>query len=354
MTFNRNLYIVASDGSAYNLDGKSIFFSFNRFKRDICENGHCFVCGAPPSSDFNNEHVFPDWLQRLCLIQNKTLTLPNEGKIKYGTYKIPCCSACNTQLSEIYEKPISRAIRNGFGGLYDFLQDGGLELLFGWLNLIFVKVHLKDFKNRVVLDRRLDEGFIGEKYDLNKLHHFHAVARAPTANVKVNDAVLGSISIYKIESSNKSPVFDYCDHLDGRTLLLRINDLAIICVLDDCGATAEMLSKQLEVIPSLLSEIQLREIYARYLSANLHLISQPMFRTEFFNSTGFPEINVALPDLKFHDYVPTVFGEMLLHALGHYIDVVTVNDLKGQKASELLSSGNVSFLFDELGNPRER
>lgn len=42
-------FVATPYGSAKNIDGRTIFFSFERFKEEICNKGHCFVCGAHPS-----------------------------------------------------------------------------------------------------------------------------------------------------------------------------------------------------------------------------------------------------------------------------------------------------------------
>jgi hypothetical protein len=114
MTFGLNAYIIASDGSVQDIEDKAIFFSFKRFKDEICKNGHCFVCGASPSSAFNNEHIFPNWLLKHCGIHNETLTLPSGNRVKYGTYKIPYCRSCNSQLADVYETPVSKALCAGY------------------------------------------------------------------------------------------------------------------------------------------------------------------------------------------------------------------------------------------------
>lgn len=354
MIFEPNAYIVAPDGSAQDIDGKTIFFSFERFKDKICKKGHCFVCGASPGQDFNNEHIFPNWLLRHCRLHNETLTLPNEVRVKYGTYKIPCCQSCNGQLAEIYETPISKAMCAGYEGVLEFVQNGGFYCLCAWLSLIFTKVHLRDFKNRVSLDMREDDGVLGEHYELNELHHIHAVARAATADVQVDEKVFGTLVILRLDHSEQDLAFDYCDNLAGRTLLIRVKDVALIYVLDDCCATGGMLSEQLKTLPNSLSRIQLREVYARHLAANMHIKERPTFRTEFLGAKGKPRISVKLPELNFHDYDPNVFGRVFASALGSYSEQVMVDGKTGEDALEAIETGYVSFLFDEQGNIKDQ
>ena len=240
----------------------------------------------------------------------------------------------------------------GYDGVLDFVQNGGFQLLCAWLSLVFAKVHLRDFKNRTSLDMRENEGMLGEQYELNELHHVHAVARAATAGVQVDAKVFGTLVILRLASSKKDVAVDYCDNLAGRTLLLQIKDVALIYVLDDCGATSGMLSEQLKILPDQLSEIQLREVYARFVAANIHIKESPTFRTEFVGTKGKPRISVELPELNIQDYEPTVFGRMFAGALGNYSELVVVDGKTGEEALEAIATGHVSFLFDEQGNIR--
>ncbi|RWI33315.1 MAG: hypothetical protein EOR30_32010 [Mesorhizobium sp.] len=345
-------YVVEPDGSTRDFAGQTIFFSFNRFRDEICKTGHCFVCGAAPSKWFNNEHVFPNWMLRLCGIHGETLTLPNGQRVKYGTYKIPCCQGCNTKLAEIFETPVSKVIQGGYDGLIAYIKAGGYEQIAAWLALIFLKSHLRDFQNRVSLDQRQDLGVIGDDYDLNELHHIHAVARANTAGVDIDDKVFGTLVVLQVAPDAKPIAFDYCDNLAGRSMLLQIQDIALIYVLDDCGATAGMLSEQLKTLPDPISQIQLREVYARHLAANFHIKERPVFRTEFSGPDGRPRISATLPNLELLDYQPSVFGGLLAGVLEDFADMFTVDGESGAGALRIISTGRVSFLFDENGDVR--
>jgi hypothetical protein len=49
------MFIQTSDGSIEDIDGKIIYFSLNRFIRDICQGNCCFICGT---SYVDNENRF--------------------------------------------------------------------------------------------------------------------------------------------------------------------------------------------------------------------------------------------------------------------------------------------------------
>ena len=344
------IYSKTVDGSLIDDAGKTIFFSFEKFKEEICKKGHCFVCGTKPHKAFNDEHVIPDWIQRQCRIQKEGLDLPNGQKVTYGTYKIACCSECNSLLGDVYETPISKVVKGGQEAVIEFVQNGGRQLFCGWLTLIFLKVHLRDFRNRVSLDLREPTEFIGDSYELHELHHIHAVARAVTAGVEIDPDVLGTLVVLDVASLEEA--FDYCDNLSGRTLLLQVNGTAFVYVIDDCGATSTMLQDQLKVLPHPLNRIQVREVYARYLTANMHIASMPTFGTIVSGETGQPRITVDLPEFKAHDFDPTLFGAMFRGSLANLAPLVEVDGKLGEAAIELIATGRVSALVDDHGNPR--
>ncbi len=341
--------VVHSDGTALDLDGNALFISYERFTTKICQKGHCFVCGAAPHKSFNDEHIFPNWLLHHCGLHDKHLSLPNDQLVKYANYKIPCCEICNSLLGKELETPVGSALKQGYDNFVAQLDEKLISLIASWLCLIFVKVHLRDFKNRVHLDRRMGDDVIGDQYDLGDLHHAHAVARAIYCGAEVDGKVFGSLVVLKLSEDKHLKSFDYCDNLAGRGILIQVNDIGLIYIVDDCGATSNMLSKQLEVIPSELNDFQLREIYARYVTANIHIKSKPEFYTNFLTKSGIPIISVNLPEFDVHEYVPEIFGNILAGCLGALASSVVVDGKVGEDALEVIRTGRVSFLFDGEG-----
>ncbi|MBA44032.1 MAG: hypothetical protein CMF62_08535 [Magnetococcales bacterium] len=337
------LTTLSKDGSAYDSDGNLIFASYEKFTNEICRKGYCFICGEKPSNSFNDEHIFPNWVLKTTNSHNRRLILPNEQPVKYSTYKIACCQPCNTKLGEVFEKPLSEVFSGGFKAVKEYVNNGGAQHLCAWLCLIFLKVHLRDFKNPSSLDARENNSMLGSHYDLHELHHIHAVARSRIVGVHVSHGVFGSLNVLNTEKFDSSDMLDYCDGLAGRTVLLRVKDVALVYVLDDCGGCNSMLEHRLHTfIPS--NAIQLREIYAHYSAANIHLISRPEFGTEINKNTGQPRIVARKGALDYHDYNPTIFGEIFAHALEPYKYNIKVKGKTGEEALDEVRSGELSFL----------
>jgi hypothetical protein len=92
------------DGSFVASDGRVVFVSAERFERDICVGGGCFICGAARDTrPFNDEHIIPEWVLRRFDLFDKKITLPNERPITYGHTGNTSCLAVRsaTQASVI-------------------------------------------------------------------------------------------------------------------------------------------------------------------------------------------------------------------------------------------------------------
>ncbi len=105
-----NKFVKTNDGSVLDSSGKVLYFSCERFVRDIAEGNCCFICGADKATTkFNDEHVIPDWVLKRFRLHSRTITLPNDTEFSYGRYKIPCCERCNSLLGSTFETPIQFA-----------------------------------------------------------------------------------------------------------------------------------------------------------------------------------------------------------------------------------------------------
>ena len=269
---------VTPDGSVLNSEGRILFFSVPRFLSDISRGHDCFICGAKPGTvPFNDEHILPDWILRRYKLHGRMLYLPNGTRIRYGEYKIPCCAGCNGTMGRRFEDPIREMFVGGANALSQELKNNGPWRLFCWLSLIFLKVHLKDNYLDFHRDRRQGEIKIGELHEWEDLHHVHCVARAFYTGCDVEREVLGTILVLPAKVRPHLESFDYGDITGAQTVLLRINETAIIAVLNDSQAALTIYYDELDKIGGPLSPLQLREIAARFASINVQLAERPKF-----------------------------------------------------------------------------
>jgi len=95
-------------------DGRVLYFSCDRFIADIGEGDCCFICGAKPGSkEFDEEHVFPDWIVRRFRLGSDFLDLPLDRSVSLRRYVVNCCQECNGRMSQVFETPLS-TLTNGY------------------------------------------------------------------------------------------------------------------------------------------------------------------------------------------------------------------------------------------------
>lgn len=302
------------DGSVLDRNGRLLYISGERFRWDIVEGNCCFLCGnSVPESESTDEHIIPDWVLREYSLHALEVTLPNGATLPYSRYRVPCCTSCNSLLGQTVEAPISQVIKGGYATLVEFIQKESAWPLFAWMNLLFLKTHLKDRTLRHSLDARQGTEKIADFYDWSPMHHIHCIVRAYYTGAKLDPRLMGSVFILPAKSQPRFERFDYADFSHHKTMMIRLGEVAIVCVLNDAGATYSLLKDWLT--PKLggrLSPVQLREILARFAHANAAIRTRPDFHTTF--EQGLPYISVTHPDqFEADPGDPLLLGELMEH-----------------------------------------
>ncbi len=208
----RRSFTYVSDGSIVDDIGRVVQFSEERFVNDICEGDKCFICGASPTdAPFNDEHVFPQWLLRRFGLHDREIVLPNDSEFRYGQYRIQCCAVCNSNLGQWVESPVSEVMAGGLSSVSKHLRSEGRWLLFTWMCLLFLKIHLKDGRLRMHRDLRRCDDRIGDLYDWSQFAHIHSLARAGYAGSRLAPQTLGSLFVVPAQPIEGLANFDYAD-----------------------------------------------------------------------------------------------------------------------------------------------
>jgi hypothetical protein len=184
-----------------------------RFLAEIESGDCCFVCGAKPGSKrFTEEHVIPDWVLRDRALHSGKIVLPNQAALMYGRYVVPCCQECNEQMAAVFEVPLSAAFAKRYEGVAELMRTGQGTLIWLWLALIFVKLHLKHRDLRWHLDRRLGNVKMSEAYDWTQLHHIHCVVRSFYTGAAIDPKVYGSLLVWPASDAEgaKSSILPIC------------------------------------------------------------------------------------------------------------------------------------------------
>jgi hypothetical protein len=338
---------ITPDGSVLNSKGRVLFFSLPRFISDISEGNDCFICGAKQNVvPFNDEHVIPDWILRRYGLHNKFITLPNGTTFRYGAFKIPCCAECNSRMGEEVEKPISEMLASGTKGISQELKDKGPWQLFCWMALIFLKTHLKDKDLVFHRDRRKGDLKIGELHSWEDLHHIHCLARAFYTGCDLGVEVAGSLLVLPAKVRSHFEPFDYCDLSVGQTMLLRMEDIAIIAVFNDSQASLTVFMEDMQkMIGGPLSPLQVREIAVRLASINIQLVERPKFSSELDVISERYKILADGPSEWNLDWHDDVQGGIMHHVCQDLL----FNSPEKEQILKDLKTGRYTFLVDGQG-----
>jgi len=339
-----------NDGSVIDATGKIIFFSTERFVKDICLGGCCFICGADRrDKPFNDEHVIPEWLLRRQGLFHQTIILPNQVGVRYDRYKVPCCVDCNALMGRVVEEPISEVFAGGLKGINDFAAKGGLLKLFVWMGLIFLKTHLKDRTHRQYLDARKGIERIADQYEWEYLHHIHTVTRCFYTGCYVAREVIGSFLTTPMIGTEGQEKFDFADLYLPQTMLLRVDDVGMLAVFNDSAGAMNYFRRKFERITGPLSALQLRETMVELAWLNVHLKERPVFRSDIDPVFERHRIVAELPQLDLAKLNFKVRGRLLHHAVRHALPSIRISGLTGKKAEAEIKSGRATFLFGDDG-----
>jgi len=215
------------------------------------------------------------------------------------------------------------------------------------MNLLFLKVHLKDRDLLLNRDRRVNSPRISDLYDWPEIHHVHCVARMVYTDAALAANALGSTLVVPAKTDLPGGDFDYADYYPGRAILLRSRDVAIFCVLNgSCGAL-NLLMSDLERISSPLGAAQCRELLAHFAYANMLIKERPQFCTTIDPNEARLVISANVPEqLDANEFSAREFGN-----IAHFL-------LKGLFSSappakpdddilEHVRQGRWTFLFDK-------
>ena len=330
--------------------GKIIFFGLQHFLNDIAKGDCCFICGAKANSkDFNDEHIIPDWILRKYNLHKKQITLPNGSKIKYGSYKVPCCKECNSELGETYELPISNLLNKSYSEIIQEINNdpGIIYLLFKWLCLIFLKTHLKDKALVSERDKRIPSGFLADEYFWEDIHHIHCIARSYFTNAIIDYKVYGTIFILPVLTHPDLDNFDYIDSPNGKGVLLQLGEFLIISVLNDSCAGYSMLKKQFDKITGPLTPFQAIEIFSHLNFLNLSLKDGPTYYSTY-SKKGEYHIRASVPkkiQLLEEDEQFVTPGNFLRYYLEGRLGEIE----NKERFMDEIESGKLAYLFDENG-----
>jgi hypothetical protein len=325
------MWITTQDGSVADQDGRIVCFSRQGFISEIAEGDGCFLCGARRDAALlGEEQVLPGWLLGRYALIDRMVNLPGGVQVPYDAYTVPCCARCQALLAERIETPMSELVLSGAPAVG--------ALMFAWLTLVYLKIHLRERRFRADAPSPDTRGY-------ETLHHAHSVVRAMCTGITIDAEALGSLVALPIRPQHAAGGFDYFDVPLAHTVLVRIDNTAMLAVLDDSGAAAGLFWNQLEKITGPLSELQLREIAVEFAYLNSHLKARPTFFTSYDLANESARLTARRPPLELVALDRRMRGELLLNAAQRLLPPTRA----GADLAAAIRSGDFTFLFDSSG-----
>lgn len=337
------LRLISLDGTIYGEEGRMLHFSVQRFIDDVVKGGCCFMCGrtASASVPFNGEHVVPNWLLRRCKLHGQRVTIPGGQSIAYSRYKVPCCVHCNGELGRLVEVPVSKLLEGGMRDVAPRLDNPRAgKLLYCWLALLFLKMHLKDLKMRMTADPRKSEFNVGDVYDWSRLQHVQSIARCPLIGADIRDLAVGTCIIREIWCPPQG-AYDYGNFSFAYTSLLQLHDMAIFAVLDDAKMCETVVQSDFADL-GVLVRMQARELLAHLAYVNMRIEEKAKLKTWLDPDSGEMYVEAEVGNrFTLNPFDAEKYGLMFDYATA---DVEVPDEIRAQ-----IRAGRGSFVFDQDG-----
>jgi hypothetical protein len=274
----------------------------------------CFICSS--HSEITQEHIIPNWLQKLQKLHVQKYSLPNGEFKQYKGFKAPLCKLCNQQLSKNLEDKISTAFKKWFNEVLNLNKD----LIFYWL--------LKIYYGSIVHSTQL---LSNPKYP--QLWYIFDIAMLKNKFSKMEQILKWSknlteflwekpysLFIFKIwDWIGEYDQFDYWRLDYPSVIYMRYNDFWIICCLLDGWIIQNFFQKNSFFnISRNIHVLQFNEIIARIAYKFSTLKSTPHFLSVCDHGSNIPSTIVTLPSFSWKIY----FNEWKMNGFKEYMKYI--------------------------------
>lgn len=340
-----------ADGSIIFEDGTVFHWSPSRLNRLISTNNTCFLCGRDRSTtDFDEEHILPQWILRDFNLENEKVALPNNQLVKYYQYKIPCCERCNKWLGKNLENPIKNILSDAVDNPNIRILGENTKLVYSWLANLQFKLSLKDFHWLWSKNPNKHEGSIAlaAGADVNDLFSAHAFLRSFPFDIRVNSRAVGNIT--KLTAVPSKTNFDLRHLTEGQNIYIKLGRIALFASFGDCDQSS--IEMDFYFNKGGYSDIQLIEIFCRQSTFQRCLLSLPQFSLDpLYHEVRHLVLNVeGIDNIRILDFDHEYFGRLFRRQLGpmkfiHWKGSVRpVEEIEGE-----ILEGRFSSLLDNKG-----
>jgi len=254
--------------------------TINKILDNVYSENSCFFCGRELTPNNNSEeHVIPKWIQKKFNLWNEKMVLLNGTSIPYKSLKVPCCKECNGEFLSSVEKQVAAAIRSGV----DAVRNLNKEVLFIWLGKMFLGLHYKELS--LPIDRTNPQSeMISSPEILERMKLHRLFLQSVRGEVVCNDFVPYSILVFECKApDNPRGGWDFVDNWFGPFISVRIGNIGIISVLQDCQTLEQAWNENMSMYyDKILHPIQFGELESRafYQATRFNRTPKYIIRTE--------------------------------------------------------------------------
>lgn len=233
-------------------------------------SNNCFMCRIPlDASNRSDEHVFPQWLQGKYNLRTYRMSIPYDNKLSYGRYLVPCCKKCNNEKMSHWENHIKRALQEGYDGLVKLDEN----IIAWWLTKIYYGNIIKELTVRKEVKNPESDMITDISMFKNHYNNIYFLLYELFIETKFEGHKLYELYIFQ---TNGDMEFDYLDDTYKDVILIKLNDIVILCSYisgDEVKATYEKYVEALKK-QEIIDYYQVLELWARmhYAKSCFHTI----------------------------------------------------------------------------------
>lgn len=227
---------------------------------------NCFLSGDTFSSPVAEIPILPKWLLEVANFSGEEqIKLLDESIRSYNSLAVPC----NQEVLEHFITPLETKIADAFAAGYAGVSQLEEVDLFRWIgkfmySLLYVEMHA------AVKQQQISEDGINMSQGLmHKFGNLHTMIQGIYTHVEFEDFKPWSIVVIPLE--DKHTPFSFRDEINTLTFSMKLNDFAIIAILQDNGTNKryhEEILTQIEntaLSPQQIEELTARFYYSAYL-----------------------------------------------------------------------------------------
>ena len=239
---------------------------YQPFKNFDFKYKNCFLSGDTFSSPVVEIPILPKWLLEVANFSGEEqIKLLDESIRSYNSLAVPC----NQEVLEHFISPLETKIADAFAAGYAGVSQLEEVDLFRWIgkfmySLLYVEMHA------AVKQQQISEDGINMSQGLmHKFGNLHTMIQGIYTHVEFEDFKPWSIVVIPLE--DKQTPFSFRDEINTLTFSMKLNDFAIIAILQDNGTNKryhEEILTQIEntaLSPQQIEELTARFYYSAYL-----------------------------------------------------------------------------------------